>query len=1181
MKKKLPASFIFPQNLLHCFSLSSVNSKKSFLKVKLSLLLSFVCFSLWAQPPHTLNANGTVVVPAGITTMDVQAWGGGGAGGGASNSAALTGRGGGGGGGGAFARGNISVTAGATLNVRVAPVTTGTTGNGGNGGNSTIDSYETILFAAGGIGGTANSAGGTPAGGSGGLSTSSFGSVSTVSGANGGTGNTALLSLGLFSGAGGTAGGTGGGTGGDARGSLLLGNGPGYAGNSPGGGGSGGMQLAGSAAQVGGDGAAGRVIITYTCPTYSITGISAADVCNSAGTTSLVTLTSSAAGLPTGPYVVTYNRSNPSATGLTAVMTVTTAGTGTFTAVGLNTIGTSTITVTNLTSAACSSNITTNNVASLTINAATVGGSVAGTTTICSGATSGTLTLSGQTGSIIRWESAVSPFSTWTPIANTTTTYTSGALTATTQFRAVIQNGNCSVVNSSVATITVNPLPQGSLTANGPFCVTGSGLLTFTATAGTGPYTIVYKENGGADRTVTNVTSGTPFAPFTNPVTATTIYTLVSVTGANTCSRSTGFTVDNATITVNSRLATPTYGTITQPTCVSSTGSVVLTGLPATSWTINQSGTASQTYSSSGTTYTVTNLAPGNYTFTVQDATNCPSLATSNLNIIAAVINIWNGTSWSKGSPPISTDAVRFSGNYSTTGDLNGCSLTVDSGVTVTVNSNHTFTISNAVTNNGGQLIFENNSSLVQTNNVTNTGNITYKRITPPVRRYDLTYWSAPITRTPAFTLYDLSPVTLGDKYYSYDPNLGWIISYNGTQEMLPGRGYMVRAPQANDINTGVNYAAAFVGIPNNGTINVSLGTAERWQLLGNPYPSAIYADQFIFDNAANVYGTLYFWTHNSPPSNANAGDAQYNYNSNDYAIYNITGATTVGGLVGQGAPTPGNQAAPLGYIAAGQGFFAISKTGGNAVFTNAMRVSSNNAQFYKSTESNKTAIERHRVWLNLTNTQGAFKQLLIGYVEGATNSWDQNFDGVTIDGNKYLDFYSINEGMNLVIQGRALPFSETDVIPLGYKSTISGEFSISIDHADGNLATHAIYLEDKVKNVIHNLQESNYTFTTTTGTFLERFAIKFTSGTLGVDQFDLPDNSVMISVKDRTVKLRSESFIQEVSVFDISGKLIYNNKKIENTEFQIANLRTGEQLLIVKVTLDNGKTTTKKIGFH
>ncbi|SHH29659.1 T9SS sorting signal type C domain-containing protein [Flavobacterium johnsoniae] len=243
------------------------------------------------------------------------------------------------------------------------------------------------------------------------------------------------------------------------------------------------------------------------------------------------------------------------------------------------------------------------------------------------------------------------------------------------------------------------------------------------------------------------------------------------------------------------------------------------------------------------------------------------------------------------------------------------------------------------------------------------------------------------------------------------------------------------------------------------------------------------------------------------------------------------------------------------------------------------MRVAANNTQFYKT---NKSAIERHRVWINLTNTQGAFKQLLIGYIEGATNFWDHNYDAITADANPYLDFYSINEGQNLVIQGRSLPFNESDVVPLGYRSAIAGEFSISLDHADGDLTNHAVYLEDKLTNTLHNLQTSNYTFNTAIGTFLDRFVIRYTTATLGTDDFENQMNSFYVSVKDKTIKLNStEDVMREVSIFDISGKLLYNNKKVENTEYQISNFQSGNQVLIVKVTLENGNIITKKIVFN
>lgn len=93
-----------------------------------------------------------------------------------------------------------------------------------------------------------------------------------------------------------------------------------------------------------------------------------------------------------------------------------------------------------------------------------------------------------------------------------------------------------------------------------------------------------------------------------------------------------------------------------------------------------------------------------------------------------------------------------------------------------------------------------------------------------------------------------------------------------------------------------------------------------------------------------------------------------------------------------------------------------------------------------------------------MTNTEGAFKQILVGYIEGATDDYDRKYDGISFDGNKYLDFYSVNKTAKLVIQGRALPFKSTDVVPLGYRTTIAGEFTIGLDHADGNLTVQPIF---------------------------------------------------------------------------------------------------------------------------
>ena len=121
------------------------------------------------------------------------------------------------------------------------------------------------------------------------------------------------------------------------------------------------------------------------------------------------------------------------------------------------------------------------------VDPTSVGGTVSGGTTICSGSTSGLLTLSGQTGTITKWQYSVSPFSTWIDIANTASTYTSVALTQTTEFRAVVTSGVCSQANSASTTVTVSPTSVGGSVAGGATICSGSssGLLTLSGQVGT------------------------------------------------------------------------------------------------------------------------------------------------------------------------------------------------------------------------------------------------------------------------------------------------------------------------------------------------------------------------------------------------------------------------------------------------------------------------------------------------------------------------------------------------------------------------------------------------------------------------------------------------------------------------------------------------------------------------
>lgn len=252
-------------------------STLSFLSVML------VAFSSNAQfgPSPWAASTGTFTVPAGVTAIQVECWGGGGAGGGAGGSLNVTGRGGGGG---AYARVNtFAVVPGETVTITVGSGGNGASNaSGGAGGNSSV-SYGgiTVALAAGGQGGTTatgNNGGNTP----GGAASSCIGDVvfnggngggggfggggggggaagSTGAGGNGGTGSS--VEAGGTGGAGGNGGPTGGGSGGNG-GNQPSNNGA--TGNAPGGGGGGAKSIADNATnRSGGAGGAGRVIISY------------------------------------------------------------------------------------------------------------------------------------------------------------------------------------------------------------------------------------------------------------------------------------------------------------------------------------------------------------------------------------------------------------------------------------------------------------------------------------------------------------------------------------------------------------------------------------------------------------------------------------------------------------------------------------------------------------------------------------------------------------------------------------------------------------------------------------------------------------------------------------------------------------------------------------------------------
>ncbi|WP_115815063.1 LamG-like jellyroll fold domain-containing protein [Flavobacterium aquicola] len=631
-------------------------------------------------------------------------------------------------------------------------------------------------------------------------------------------------------------------------------------------------------------------------------------------------------------------------------------------------------------------------------------------------------------------------------------------------------------------------------------------------------------------------------------------------------------------VLINTGPTAPVVGAIQQITCAFPTASVVLSGLPAGDWSLKFS--SGELYSGTGNTITIPNLLPGNYTVAVTENV-CFSANSANITVNPDPISTttWNGTVWSTGSPTLLKRVV-FNGSssdvFTVSADMNMCSCQINSG-SVIVNSGVVFFVDQAIDiNTSTNVVFENNSSLVQGNNtVINSGNITYKRNTSPIKDFDYVYWSSPVIGQ---TLGLLSPSS--DKYWSF-ANDNWVPESAGSV-MTAGKGYIAMVPRYT-----TTQKVQFIGTPNNGSVSIVAQGNLKGNLIGNPYPSAISANSFISDNSSVINGALYFWTHNTARALNGAG-TQYEYDSDDYASYNFTGGTATAEAAkstdtnGDGI---GDGAIPSGNIAAGQSFVVLSKNSGNFVFTNSMRIQTpgSNSQFFKQTDSKKSeSIEKNRIWLNLTNDGGAFKQLLVGYVTGATNDFDNLYDGKSLNGNKYVDFYSINNLENYAIQGRGLPFDTSDEVPLGYKTTIAGVFQIGIENADGALTNQTVYLEDKTAKILHNLKNGKYSFTTAIGTFNDRFVLRYTESSLGTGDFDKNGKGVVVSVKNHQIKINSfEQTISSVTVYDLKGSLLYEKNKLDKNEVIIDHLMSSDQVLIVMTKLENGKTVSEKIVFH
>jgi PKD repeat protein len=143
----------------------------------------------------------------------------------------------------------------------------------------------------------------------------------------------------------------------------------------------------------------------------------------------------------------------------------------------------------------------TEDVFNLQVDKQSIGGTTTAVAPVCAGANTGSITVNGYTGAIIRWESSIDNFATaGTIISSTNASISFNNLSLTTYYRAVVKSGSCDFAYSTASTVTVNPaLASVKINPVTPPCNETTMVLS-AADPGTytGTWTIVSPVNSGA-----------------------------------------------------------------------------------------------------------------------------------------------------------------------------------------------------------------------------------------------------------------------------------------------------------------------------------------------------------------------------------------------------------------------------------------------------------------------------------------------------------------------------------------------------------------------------------------------------------------------------------------------------------------------------------------------------------
>jgi hypothetical protein len=361
------------------------------------------------------------------------------------------------------------------------------------------------------------------------------------------------------------------------------------------------------------------------------------------------------------------------------------------------------------------------------------------------------------------------------------------------------------------------------------------------------------------------------------------------------------------------------------------------------------------------------------------------------------------------------------------------------------------------------------------------------------------------------------------------DNNYGAWKSINENTLLFAGEGYTMKGTSGS-VNIGIQQNYVFRGKPNNGDFTLPIGSGNS-RLIGNPYPSAMDADEFIKDNiketinskagrnTKNIFnGALYFWDHFGEKNSHYLKDyvggyATYTLMGGAKAIASDTRINTTSGI--------SSWKMPQQFIPVNQGFFVIAALngltgttstidGGNIVFKNSQRLfkteATGNSVFMKgvntksvqtssgneknNAEPDENLDKRPKIWLQFDSPNGYHRQLLVGVDENASNHFDLGYDAPIADIGKEDMFWIFDSG-KFVIQA-VNNFNSGQELHLGLLVSKTGMARIKIDAIENMDENISVHIKDKLTGETHNISHKPFEINLVAGNYLERFALTF-----------------------------------------------------------------------------------------